>query len=83
MALKQKSVREDKSPDPTRAPPTYQRGVVPKYLKERKDDKTGDIKDPECPPGHILLPDEERKETLRVLRQSKFFHIKINDFSLL
>lgn len=52
------------------APPTYQRGVVPKYLKERKEDTIVEI-DAECPPGHILLPEEERKETLRVLRQSK------------
>lgn len=52
------------------APSTYQRGVVPKYLRDRKEDTTVEI-DAECPPGHILLPEEERKETLRVLRQSK------------
>ncbi|KAL1494430.1 hypothetical protein ABEB36_010029 [Hypothenemus hampei] len=51
------------------APPNYQRGVVPKYLRERKDDQSEEI-DTECPPGHILLPEDERKETLRVLRQS-------------
>ncbi|ENN70513.1 uncharacterized protein LOC109545313 isoform X2 [Dendroctonus ponderosae] len=51
------------------APPSYQRGVVPKYLRDRKDDAPVET-DADCPPGHILLPEEERKETLRVLRQS-------------
>lgn len=52
------------------APANYQRGVVPKYLKDRREDLPIEP-DIECPPGHILLPEEERKETLRVLRQSK------------
>lgn len=51
------------------APPNYQRGVVPKYLRDRKQESPLNI-DTDCPPGHILLPEEERKETLRVLRQS-------------
>ncbi|XP_066139711.1 uncharacterized protein [Euwallacea fornicatus] len=51
------------------APENYQRGIVPKYLRDRKEDPPAEI-DFECPSGHILLPEEERKETLRVLRQS-------------
>ncbi|KAL3286420.1 hypothetical protein HHI36_000928 [Cryptolaemus montrouzieri] len=52
------------------SPPNYQKGVAPKYLKNRKGyEKSADIK-PDCPPGHILLPEEEREETLRVLKQS-------------
>lgn len=74
-AIKQKSQKCEASFDPNRAPPTYQRGVLPKYLKEKKDDTQKEVADdPECPPGHVLLPDEERKETLRVLRQSKYIN---------
>lgn len=51
------------------APPNYQRGVVPKYIKDRKQEESVEVDEP-CPPGHVLLPEEERKETLRVLRQS-------------
>ncbi|XP_066249138.1 uncharacterized protein [Euwallacea similis] len=51
------------------APENYQRGIVPKYLRDRKEDPPAEM-DLECPSGHILLPEEERKETLRVLRQS-------------
>lgn len=55
------------------APSTYQRGVVPKYLRERRDEEQKDEADEPCPEGHVLLPEDERKETLRVLRQSKKF----------
>lgn len=71
QALKQtpKHDREETN-DKMKLPKNYQKGVLPKYLKNKKDEtKQGDC-DPECPPGHVLLPDEERKETLRVLRQS-------------
>lgn len=66
-----KSKNEQKVP--SQAPPNYQRGVVPKYIRDRKAElsNTGKEVDPECPPGHILLPEEERKETLKALRQSK------------
>lgn len=71
-AVKQKVAKSEVNTDPNRAPANYQKGVLPKYLKERKEEVMKDIEDdPECPPGHVLLPDEERKETLRVLRQSK------------
>ncbi|XP_030751924.1 uncharacterized protein LOC115879308 isoform X1 [Sitophilus oryzae] len=51
------------------APSNYQKGVVPKYLRDKKEEVLEE-NEPECPPGHILLPEDERKETLRVLRQS-------------
>ncbi|XP_026501028.1 enkurin domain-containing protein 1-like [Vanessa tameamea] len=58
-------------------PPGYQKGVLPKYLRDRKDstkeveDTKGDDDNTICPPpGHVTLPDNERKETLRMLRNS-------------
>lgn len=75
QAIKQASPnkKDDKDElDKSKVPKNYQKGVLPKYLKNRKDEKHVEC-DPECPPGHVLLPDEERKETLRVLRQSKCF----------
>lgn len=55
----------------------YQKGVLPKYLRDRKDsgpkEAEGAIANNEqavCPPGHVTLPDTERKETLRMLRNS-------------
>ncbi|KAL3272356.1 hypothetical protein HHI36_013835 [Cryptolaemus montrouzieri] len=68
--IKMKITKNDSIRNPNEPPPNYQKGVVPKYLKDRKGyEKLADI-EPDCPPGHILLPEEERKETLRVLRQS-------------
>lgn len=70
QALKQLSPKQEKEEhDKSKLPKSYQKGVLPKYLKNRKEEKQIEC-DPECPPGHVLLPDEERKETLRVLRQS-------------
>ncbi|XP_044738827.1 uncharacterized protein LOC123300332 [Chrysoperla carnea] len=49
----------------------YQRGIVPKYLRDRqKETEPVMTIDPDCPPGHITIPNDERKETLRALRQS-------------
>lgn len=52
--------------------------MLPKYLRERKDQNVKDIDQVKiddnqaiCPPGHVTLPDNERKETLRMLRNSK------------
>lgn len=62
----------------------YQKGVVPKYLRSRKEqeqraDGTGVATDeePACPPGHVTLPDTERKETLRMLRNSTLSYYNI------
>ncbi|KAI5632224.1 calmodulin-binding domain-containing protein [Phthorimaea operculella] len=69
--------RKDQNKDPY-LPSGYQKGVLPKYLRERKDQgikeaegvKAADDGSAVCPPGHVTLPDTERKETLRMLRNS-------------
>ncbi|VVC95867.1 uncharacterized protein LOC126965314 [Leptidea sinapis] len=70
------SILERKDKDPY-LPAGYQKGVLPKYLRERKGQCTKEIEgvaveDDQvvCPPGHVTLPDNERKETLRMLRNS-------------
>ncbi|XP_017773133.1 PREDICTED: uncharacterized protein LOC108560192 [Nicrophorus vespilloides] len=63
--------KKDSQTDPTKAPPTYKKGVVPKYIKQKKEGSSNDdVGDVDCPAGHVLLPEDERKETLRVLRES-------------
>jgi len=69
MLVKPKTTKRE-THDPLKPPPNYKRGVVPKYIKQKKDVAPNDEGDVECPPGHVLLPDEERKETLKVLRES-------------
>ncbi|XP_012287600.1 uncharacterized protein LOC105703643 isoform X2 [Orussus abietinus] len=58
-------------------PPHYRKGVVPKYIRERKEAQqqkdelakaAASLAD--CPEGHIPLPDNERKETLRMLKKN-------------
>ncbi|XP_046616226.1 uncharacterized protein LOC124303261 isoform X1 [Neodiprion virginianus] len=59
-------------------PPThYRKGVVPKYLRERKEAQLQkeqkakeEAPDPDCPDGHVPLPDSERQETLRMLKKN-------------
>lgn len=68
--IKTKTVKNESARNPAQPPPNYQKGVVPKYLKDRRGLEKAVEAEPDCPPGHILLPEEERKETLRVLRQS-------------
>ncbi|XP_020291955.1 uncharacterized protein PF11_0213 [Pseudomyrmex gracilis] len=58
-------------------PPTnYRKGVVPKYLRDRKEAHEKEQKaktealHPDCPEGHVSLPDHERKETLRLLKKN-------------
>lgn len=58
-------------------PSGYQKGVVPKYIRERKEQGPketegvrADDNQSMCPNGHVTLPDTERKETLRMLRNS-------------
>ncbi|KAM3957519.1 uncharacterized protein ACR2FA_008486 [Aphomia sociella] len=70
------AILERKDRDPY-LPSGYQRGVVPKYIRERKDQNTKEAEllkvegdQTICPPGHVTLPDTERKETLRMLRNS-------------
>ncbi|KAL1115760.1 hypothetical protein AAG570_006050 [Ranatra chinensis] len=62
--------------DPTRPPPNYQKGVVPKYLQEIKKTNHNKSEDPKrgagesLPAGHILLSDSDRLDHLRLIRQS-------------
>lgn len=57
-------------------PANYRKGVVPKYIKDRKEAQEKEQKakaellDPNCPNGHVPLPDHERTETLRILKKS-------------
>lgn len=52
-------------------------GRIPKYLLERKEqwaqeeeERRRNAPDPDCPPGMVLLDEEERLRTLRVLTKS-------------
>ncbi|XP_043495460.1 uncharacterized protein LOC122519809 isoform X1 [Polistes fuscatus] len=57
-------------------PTNYRKGIVPKYIKDRKEalQKEEEAKAaafyPECPEGHVPLPDHERQETLRMLKKN-------------
>ena len=39
--------------------------------KKEEDERIRNIPDPDMPPGHKLMPSEERYETLDLLKQSK------------
>jgi hypothetical protein len=69
---KKSPAKENKAP----AQPMHQRGKVPDYIKRRKEDLQAEadsrrVVDTGAPPGMILMPENERLETLRTLRQSK------------
>eukprot|EP00106_Octopus_bimaculoides_P007834 XP_014775276.1 PREDICTED: enkurin domain-containing protein 1-like isoform X2 [Octopus bimaculoides] len=56
----------------------YKKGVIPKYLKERQaqwvkdeEERIANIPDPTVPPGHKVLPDNERVETLELLQKNQ------------
>ncbi|KAF7395978.1 hypothetical protein HZH68_010028 [Vespula germanica] len=56
-------------------PTNYRKGVVPKYIKDRKEalqkeEAKATTFYPECPEGHVPLPDHERQETLRMLKKN-------------
>lgn len=57
-------------------PSNYRKGIVPKYLRERKEAQEKEQKakaealNSDCPEGHVPLPDHERKETLRLLKKN-------------
>lgn len=53
-------------------------GKVPKYLEDRKarwaeeeEERRRRMPDPNCPPGMCLMSEEERRETLETLEQSR------------
>mmetsp|Transcript_21755 Transcript_21755/g.56478 ORF Transcript_21755/g.56478 Transcript_21755/m.56478 type:complete len:313 (-) Transcript_21755:262-1200(-) len=61
-----------------KATPTHHRGEVPEYLKHRKGEIAEEkmyiqqmAAEKEYPPGTRLLPEHERQDTLRILRESK------------
>ncbi|XP_061117436.1 enkurin domain-containing protein 1 [Conger conger] len=64
---------------PKQAPPTSsQKGRVPQYLEERKEqwrreaeDKRRNTPDPSIPPGHTLMSEQERLETLESLKDTQ------------
>lgn len=56
----------------------YQKGKVPKYLKVRQEQwkeeeaiRIANIPDPSIPPGHTLMPREERLQTLASLQKNQ------------
>ncbi|XP_058803425.1 uncharacterized protein LOC131671192 [Phymastichus coffea] len=70
------------------APPSnYKIGVVPKYIKERKEALKREqaakaaAKYSDCPDGHIPLPDNERKETLSMLKKN--YQEFVNELNML
>jgi hypothetical protein len=73
--IKVNKQKRDDSPDPMMAPPNYQKGTLPKYLQEKKISRDEVLKpvdfEGENLSGLVLLPDDERKEYLRVARESK------------
>ncbi|KAK0179731.1 hypothetical protein PV327_005454 [Microctonus hyperodae] len=59
-------------------PPNYRKGAIPKYIIERKEElfnqqmekAKNEAVNADCPDGHVPLPDNERKETLRMLQKN-------------
>ncbi|NXY49954.1 ENKD1 protein, partial [Ceuthmochares aereus] len=57
---------------------TKQKGHVPQYLLERKElwrrqkeEELRNLPDPDMPPGHTMMPEDQRLETLSNLKQSQ------------
>ncbi|XP_070545327.1 enkurin domain-containing protein 1-like isoform X2 [Ptychodera flava] len=57
---------------------SYKKGEVPSYLRSRQkqwekeeEERKRNIPDPDLPPGHTVMPERERRETLEVLRQKE------------
>ncbi|NXK78049.1 ENKD1 protein, partial [Amazona guildingii] len=57
---------------------TKQKGHVPQYLLERKElwrremeERLRNLPDPNMPPGHTMMPEDQRLETLSNLKQSQ------------
>ncbi|XP_033332485.2 uncharacterized protein LOC117223947 [Megalopta genalis] len=68
-------------------PSNYKKGVVPKYIRERKEAQKKEEKakieaiDPDCPHGHVPLLESERKETLHILKKS--YQDYVNELNLM
>ncbi|XP_053935109.1 enkurin domain-containing protein 1 [Cuculus canorus] len=57
---------------------TKQKGHIPQYLLERKElwrrqkeEELRNLPDPDMPPGHTMMPEDQRLETLSNLKQSQ------------
>ncbi|KFQ54289.1 Enkurin domain-containing protein 1, partial [Nestor notabilis] len=57
---------------------TKQKGHVPQYLLERKElwrrereERLRNLPDPNMPPGHTMMPEDQQLETLRSLKQNQ------------
>merc|ERR1712176_926925 len=57
---------------------SYQRGIVPDYLKERvsqwkeeEKQRIANLPDPTVPEGHVVMDNREKEETLAVLAKSR------------
>lgn len=62
-------------------------GVVPKYIKERKEElasiiRQSEVIDINCPDGHIPLPEEDRLKALEIAKKRKFFLLNISHSKL-
>ncbi|XP_078045315.1 uncharacterized protein LOC144474391 isoform X2 [Augochlora pura] len=68
-------------------PSNYKKGVVPKYIRERKEAQKREEKakieaiDSDCPHGHVPLLESERKETLHILKKS--YQDYVNELNLM
>ncbi|KAJ8681039.1 hypothetical protein QAD02_016826 [Eretmocerus hayati] len=71
----------------TPSQPSHRIGVVPKYIKERKQvlekeqSAKASAKLSDCPTGHVPLPDNERRETLGMLRKN--YHDYVDELNAL
>ncbi len=42
-----------------------------KQWKHEEEERIRNIPDPDMPPGHRKMPDDERRKTLQILKESK------------
>jgi hypothetical protein len=68
--------RKSSAEEDQRQVSTHSRGEVPDYLHKRKQEVAEEKRrqaqvDSDCPPGMVLMPDADRRETLSTLKQSK------------
>ncbi|XP_072165688.1 enkurin domain-containing protein 1-like [Diadema setosum] len=56
----------------------HKRGATPKYLQSRQkqwqqeeEERIRNMPDPEMPPGHRMMPEEERLKTLQILKEKE------------
>lgn len=85
ISTSRKMISSNKMPgDLELYPPSYQKGVIPKYLSRRKAEqaiasaRAKEI-DLNCPEGHVAMPDCERRDTLdMILKNYNDFINKLN-----